>query len=84
VAVLNVDLNGHMSYPIADSLAARGVPFVSSTGYEKDGLLDGYRTLLVLQKPLHRSELGDTLTKLLTPTEPGVETVIAAVAEMSP
>jgi len=38
-AVLDVNLNGQMSYPIADVLAARGVPFVFSTGYGKDRLL---------------------------------------------
>jgi CheY-like chemotaxis protein len=76
VAVLDVNLNGQMSYPIADALAARGVPFVFSTGYDKDSLLDGYRTFPVLQKPFHRSELGDTLAKLLTPKEPSVESVL--------
>jgi CheY-like chemotaxis protein len=68
-AVLDVNLNGQMSYPIADALAARGVPFVFSTGYDKERLLDGYRTFPVLQKPFHRSELGDTLAKVLTPKE---------------
>jgi CheY-like chemotaxis protein len=69
LAVLDVNLNGQTSYPIADALAARGVPFVSSTGYDKDRLLDGYRTFPMLQKPFHRSELGDTLAKLLTPKQ---------------
>src|SRR5450759_3942971 len=36
VAVLDVNINGQLSYPIADALAARGVPFVFSTGYDKD------------------------------------------------
>src|SRR5450755_3793242 len=39
VAVLDVNLNGKMSYPIADVLASRGVPFLFSTGYDKDRLL---------------------------------------------
>jgi CheY-like chemotaxis protein len=84
VAVLDINLNGQMSYSLADALAARGVPFVFSTGYDKDSLLDGYRTFPVLQKPFHRSELGDTLAKLLTPKEPSVQSVIAAAAETSP
>ena len=83
VAVLDLNLNGQMSYPIADALATRGVPFVFSTGYDKDTLLDGYRIFPVLQKPFHRSELSDTLAKLLTPKEPSVGSVIAAIAEMS-
>ena len=82
-AVLDVNLNGQMSYPVADALAARGVPFVISTGYDKDTLPDDYRTFPVLQKPIQRSELSDALAKLLTPKEPSVESVIAALAEMS-
>ena len=83
-AVLDVNLNGQMSYPIADALAARGVPFVFSTGYDKDTLLDRYRTFPVLQKPIQRSELSDTLAKLLTPREPIVVSAIATTAEMLP
>lgn len=69
-AVLDVNLNGEMSYPIADALAARGVPFVFVTGYDKDRMLDGYRTFPVLQKPFHRAELSDTLAKLLASSGP--------------
>jgi CheY-like chemotaxis protein len=39
MAVLDVNLKGQMSYPIADALVARGVPFVFSTGYDIDRLL---------------------------------------------
>lgn len=77
-AVLDVNLNGEMSYPIADVLAAGGVPFVFSTGYAKDRLLDGYRAFPVLQKPFHQSELGDTLGKLLTSRKPIVELEIVS------
>lgn len=84
VAVLDVNLNGEMSYPIADALCARGVPFVFVTGYAKDRLLDGYRSFPVLQKPFHRAELTDTLAKLLAPKEPSVEPAIAAVSKTSP
>jgi hypothetical protein len=46
------------------------VPFVFSTGYGKDRLLDGYRIFPVMQKPFHRSELEDTLAQLLARKEP--------------
>jgi CheY-like chemotaxis protein len=77
-AVLDVNLDGEMSYPVADALAARGVPFVFSTGYDKDRLLDGYRTFPVLQKPFHQSELGDILAKLLTSKKPLIELQIVS------
>jgi CheY-like chemotaxis protein len=50
-AVLDVNLNGQKSYPVADALAARGVPFVFSTGYNKDSLPNSYQSFPVLQKP---------------------------------
>ena len=81
VAVLDVNLRGQMSYPIADVLVARGVPFVFSTGYDKDRLLDGYRTFPALQKPFHRSDLGDTLAKLLASKERNVESAIATAVD---
>src|SRR5664279_948568 len=84
VAVLDVNLNGQMSYPIADALAARGVPFVFVTGYDKDRMLDGYRTFPVLQKPFHRAELTVTLAKLLAPKEPSAGPVAAIVARTLP
>jgi len=82
-AVLDLNLNGQMSYPVADALAAHGVPFIISTGYDKDTLPDDYRACPVLQKPFQRSELSDVLAKLLTPKEPSVESMMAAIAEMS-
>ena len=81
---LDVNLDGDKSYPVADALIARGVPFVFSTGYDKDRLLDGYRTFPVLQKPYHESELSDALAKLLTPKEPSVASVADTVALTSP
>jgi two-component sensor histidine kinase/DNA-binding response OmpR family regulator len=65
--VLDVNLNGEKSYPVADALAARGVPFVFSTGYNKNNLLTGYRAFPMLQKPFNRAKLGGALAELLTP-----------------
>ena len=83
-AVLDLNLNGRMSYPVADVLAAHGVPFVFATGYDKDTLLEDYRTFPVLQKPIQRSELSETLAQLLTPQKPSVESAIVVIGETSP
>jgi CheY-like chemotaxis protein len=80
VALLDVNLNGELSYPVADALIAQGVPFVFSTGYDKDRLRDGYRTFPVLQKPYHQSELNGALAKLLTPKDSGVASPTTAAA----
>jgi CheY-like chemotaxis protein len=34
VAVLDVNINGQFSFPIADTIRARGIPFVFASGYE--------------------------------------------------
>jgi len=67
-------------HAIADALVARGLPFVFSTGYDKDSLAERYRTVPVLQKPYHQSELSDALATLWAPKEPDVPSVIAAGA----
>jgi len=56
-AVLDVNLNGEMSYPIADALAARGLPYVFVTGYGHAGLKPEYRDRPVIQKPFTRTSL---------------------------
>jgi CheY-like chemotaxis protein len=72
-AVLDVNLNGQTSYPIADALLALGAPFVFSTGYDGDRVPERYRAFPVLQKPLRRSELAETLKKMLS-ARPGART----------
>jgi CheY-like chemotaxis protein len=37
-ALLDVNLHGRSAMPVADALAARGVPFVFCTGYDARGL----------------------------------------------
>ena len=41
-AVLDLNLAGETSTPVADLLAARGVPFVVATGYGAEGLPPGH------------------------------------------
>jgi CheY-like chemotaxis protein len=64
-AVLDVNLNGQMSYPVADALLARRAPFVFSTGYSSNRLQEGYRTCPALQKPYHMTELRDALARVM-------------------
>jgi CheY-like chemotaxis protein len=63
--LLDINLNGEMSYPVADELAARGIPFIFATGYGTDGLPEGYEDFAMLKKPFRRSALGDALADLL-------------------
>jgi CheY-like chemotaxis protein len=65
VAMLDLNLQGQKSYPIADRLAARGVPFLFSTGYGDHGLQEGYGDRPVLNKPFQQQELAVMLRSLL-------------------
>jgi CheY-like chemotaxis protein len=50
-AMLDMNLSGSKSHAIADALAARGVPFIFSTGYSAHDMREGYRDRPVLMKP---------------------------------
>jgi CheY-like chemotaxis protein len=65
-AMLDMNLHGTNSHVVADALAARGVPFVYSTGNGGPNMRDGYRDRLVLRKPFKNEELVDILTRLLS------------------
>lgn len=64
-AVLDVNLAGERSYPVADELRTRGIPFVFATGYGKDGLDPSYRQDLVIQKPFTQETLRNALEAAL-------------------
>ena len=51
LAVLDVNLNGEMIYPLADELQARGVPFALLSGYGPTSLPERFRTLPRISKP---------------------------------
>jgi hypothetical protein len=65
VATLDVNLGGTSSYPVADALAARAVPFVFSTGYGAHSLREGYRERPILKKPFAYEDLSRALRHLL-------------------
>ena len=70
LAVLDVNLNGQKSFPIADALVARGVPFVFSTGYNTDGIPDVYKHHPMMQKPYGLEDLSRALASLISNETP--------------
>jgi hypothetical protein len=56
-AVLDINLNGEMVYPLAEFLDSAGVPFVFLTGYVPSDLPERFRHFRRLQKPLHAEML---------------------------
>ena len=61
VALLDVNLAGELSYPVAEILRARDIPFVFATGYGVAGLSPDMRDAPVLSKPFRQSQLAEAL-----------------------
>lgn len=64
-AVLDINLNGLHSYPVADILSGRGVPIVFSSGYGGSVLPEMYRQAPTLQKPFREQELMTAVMQAL-------------------
>ena len=62
-AVLDVNLNGKLSLPVADALAARGIPFAFATGYGGKALSGAYAIAPTLQKPFQIEDLSEVLRR---------------------
>lgn len=60
-AILDVNLVGEPSFPLAALLAEKGVPFVFATGYGAGGLPEAWRDRPTLQKPFSHEEVGRML-----------------------
>jgi DNA-binding response OmpR family regulator len=68
VAILDVTLGRENSFPIADVLSGRNVPFLFASGYGMDGIPEAYRDATVLQKPYDMKGIRLALEKLLVRT----------------
>lgn len=64
-AVLDINLAGEDSFPLAAELRLRSVPFVFASGYGSDGLPDEYRDIDVLLKPYSVKHIQDALARML-------------------
>lgn len=64
-AMLDVNLNGELSWPLVDVLLARGVPLMLSTGYSANSIPEAYASLPRCEKPARGRDLTRTLAQLL-------------------
>ena len=62
--VLDLNLAGETSTPVADVLAERGIPYVIATGYGASGLPPGHQGAMVLAKPYDPAELTTMLGRI--------------------
>jgi CheY-like chemotaxis protein len=61
LAILDVNLNGEETYPLAASLASRKIPFIFATGYGSSGIKAEWSGVPVLQKPFQSRELAEAI-----------------------
>jgi DNA-binding NarL/FixJ family response regulator len=66
-AILDINLHGEMSFPIAEALSTRGVPFIFVTGYEDRSIVPmAYRSAPRLDKPVVDERLIEVLVATFT------------------
>ena len=66
MAMVDVNLAGAESFPVADALRERGIPFLFTTGYGRQGLPARFADTPVLAKPFRRPDIEAVLSQLRT------------------
>ncbi|ALK09440.1 response regulator [Blastochloris viridis] len=68
-ALLDLDLRGERSYPVATALIRRNIPFAFTSGYGADAIEAAFRAYPCLLKPINRSDLLTVLRGFQTPAD---------------
>lgn len=64
-AILDVNLQGQMVFPVADLLLERSVPFLFMTGYDQSVIPERFKAIVRCEKPLQLEVLCRTMTGIL-------------------
>jgi CheY-like chemotaxis protein len=60
-AVLDINLQGEMVYPVAEALERRGVPFVFATGYDAPAIAPRHAAVARCEKPVDPDKVAEAL-----------------------
>jgi len=63
LAILDVNLDGRMSFPVAEVLEARGVPFFFASGYGSAGVEPPFEDRLTIRKPFEVKDLRGAIAR---------------------
>ena len=69
-AILDLNLNGEMTYDLAEQLQKRGIPIVFTTGYESEAVKTRLNNCRVLNKPVVKDALESVLKEHFEPQAP--------------
>lgn len=62
LAILDINLNGKASFPVARVLRSRGIPYLFATGYDPTAEGDDFRDVAILRKPFNLKGLSQALS----------------------
>lgn len=62
LAILDVNLNGERTYPLAQILSERGISFIFATGYGRASLDGRWNDAPMVQKPFQARDLAAAIT----------------------
>lgn len=65
IALLDMNLNGDDSGPVAERLRGAALPFVFTTGYGDAGRPDGFASVPLVCKPYRASDLASAIARAL-------------------
>jgi CheY-like chemotaxis protein len=65
LAILDVNIGGKVSTPVAEIVSARKLPIVFATGYGTAGLPDAFRERPCVQKPFMTNQLGRAIDRAI-------------------
>ena len=63
-AVLDINLKGHVVFPVVDALREQGVPFIFATGYDEAAVPEVYKDVARWEKPFRPEDFARGLPAL--------------------
>jgi DNA-binding response OmpR family regulator len=64
-AIIDINLDGALTYPVADILREREIPFAFTTGYGRTAINHSYSGVPILHKPFSPDQLQAVVSRLL-------------------
>jgi CheY-like chemotaxis protein len=64
VAILDINLDGRKSFPVADVLRERGVKLIFASGYGSLGLEEPFLDEMILKKPFEPDDIRRALARI--------------------